>query len=387
MQAETVLQPGTDNGTAADAHRLPPSRPEDWKPDLLSGRILIVDDEPANVLLLTKILRAEGYREVTSTTDPREALRIYGRTPQDLVLLDIRMPHLDGFQVMEALSAMEPGSYPPVLVLTAQTDMATRLRALQAGARDFVNKPIDRTEVLNRIRNMLEVRLLYNRLRGQNEVLEVMVEQRTRQLADSRLEVVRRLGRAAEYRDNETGLHILRMSKIAAGLARQAGLSAADCDLILNAAPMHDIGKIGIPDSILRKPGKLDSLEWETMKAHTTIGAEILAGHDSDLMRMARDIALYHHERWDGSGYPHGLAGEAIPLSARITAIADVFDALTSERPYKRAWPLNEAMAEIERAAGTHFDPALAACFAAIPSEVAAIIAEHREPPLSPRTL
>lgn len=386
MQSGNPVPPSPVNASPAAARVTSPSRPEEWKPDLLSGRILIVDDEPANVLLLTKILRAEGYREVSSTTDPREALQIYQRTPQDLVLLDIRMPHLDGFQVMEALCAMEPGSYPPVLVLSAQTDMATRLRALQAGARDFVNKPIDRTEVLNRIRNMLEVRLLYNHLRGQNERLEVMVEQRTRQLADSRLEVVRRLGRAAEYRDNETGLHILRMSKIAARLARQAGLSAADCDLVLNAAPMHDIGKIGIADSILRKPGKLDALEWETMKSHTTIGAEILAGHDSDLMHMARDIALCHHERWDGSGYPQGLAGEAIPLSARITAIADVFDALTSERPYKRAWPMAEAMAEISRAAGSHFDPALVLCFAEIVGEVKAIIAEHREPTLAPRT-
>ncbi len=350
------------------------------RPDLMNAKILVVDDEPANALLLTKILAAEGYTQVRSTTDPRRALDIYRETPQDLVLLDLRMPHLDGFQVMRALSEMEKDGYPPVLVLTAQTDTPTRLKALEAGARDFITKPIDRLEVLIRIRNQLEVRLLHTRLREQNEQLEAKVHERTIKLAETRLEVVRRLGRAAEYRDNETGLHILRMSKISAALARRKGWSDETCELILNASPMHDIGKIGVPDAILLKPGKLDAHEWEIMKNHAAIGAEILSGHDSELMHMARDIAIGHHEKWDGSGYPHGLAGEAIPLAARIVAVADVFDALTSVRPYKKAWSHEAAVAELKRVAGTHLDPELVELFNDILPEVIAIKERHAEP-------
>ena len=351
-----------------------------WPSELTEARILIVDDEPANVLLLEKLLKAQGCSRLTSTTDPREALEIYRATPQDLVLLDVRMPHLDGFAVMAALKAIAPDDYPPVLMLTALPDLPTRLRALDSGARDFLTKPFERLEVLVRIRNMLEIRLLHNRLQAQRAALEEAVQARTCEVTETRLEVVRRLGRAAEYRDNETGLHILRMSKISANLARRAGLPDAECELILNASPMHDIGKIGIPDSILLKPGRLDVDEWTIMRRHTLIGAEILSGHDSELMTMARDIALGHHEKWDGTGYPYGVAGTDIPLAARITAVADVFDALTSVRPYKKAWPVGNAIAELDRIAGTHLDPDLVAAFHDILPETLRVMAQHAEP-------
>ena len=351
-----------------------------WNAELASARILIIDDEPANVLLLSKLLARQGCTHLNTATDPREGLAIFAREPHDLVLLDLRMPFMDGFEVLREMHALQPEDAPPVLVLTAQPDMPTRLKVLDSGARDFIPKPFECLEVLSRIRNMLEMRLSQNRLRRQNEVLEQIVQARTCEVTDTRLEVVRRLGRAAEYRDNETGLHILRMSKMSANLARHAGLDEADCELILNASPMHDIGKIGIPDAILLKRGKLDADEWRVMQTHTHIGAEILSGHDSELMRMAREIALSHHEKWDGSGYPHGTAGEDIPFAARITAVADVFDALTSERPYKRAWPVTAAIEEITRIAGSHLDPRLVEIFRDTLPETIEIMHLHAEP-------
>jgi putative two-component system response regulator len=350
------------------------------QPDLLSARILVVDDQPANVTLLERVLALEGYRDVQSFTDPREVAAAYAARRHDLILLDLNMPHLDGFQLMEQLKALEPDGYVPILVLTAQADRATRLKALSLGARDFLTKPFDRLEVVSRIRNMLEIRLLHNQIRDQNRLLEERVRERTRELFDTRLEIIRRLGRAAEYRDNETGLHIIRMSKYSALLAQAAGVNAEEAEMLLNASPMHDIGKIGIPDRILLKPGKLEPDEWEVMKTHTTIGAELLAGHASPLMQMASVIALTHHERWDGSGYPRGLAGEAIPLVGRIVALSDVFDALTSERPYKRAWSIDEARAYLAENAGRHFDPALVARFDEIFPEILRIREKYPEP-------
>jgi len=351
-------------------------------PELCNAKILVVDDEPANVTLLEKLLRQEGYLQVRSATDPRQALEQYRQERQDLVLLDMRMPHLDGLQVLGLLREIETAAdgYPPVLVMTAQTDTGTHRDALQAGARDFVTKPFDAIAVLSRIRNLLEVRLMHNKLEQQKADLEKTVLARTAEIAATQLEVVRRLGRAAEYRDNETGLHIIRMSKVSAALAREVGMSARECDLVLNASPMHDIGKIGIPDAVLLKPGKLDADEWAIMKQHPTFGAEMLSGHDSDLMTMARSIALEHHEKWDGSGYPRGLAAEGISLAARITAVADVFDALTSVRPYKQAWAVDDALAEMKRIAGVHLDPNLVEIFLRILPEVLAIKEKYAEP-------
>jgi putative two-component system response regulator len=328
--------------------------PVEWTGEMTEANILVVDDEPANVFVLQKFLKREGFRNVKTTTDPAEAVALYRQERQDLVLLDMRMPHLDGVQTLGLLGEIEAGfsGYTPVLVMTAEKDPQTRRDALKAGARDFVTKPFDPDELFTRIRNILEVRLLHRSLQSERDSLEATVLRRTAEIAATQLEVVRRLGRAAEYRDNETGLHTIRMSKMAAAISRRKGLPEAVCDLILNASPMHDIGKIGIPDAILLKQGKLDAGEWTFMKTHAIIGAEILSGHDSDLMTTASLIAREHHEKWDGSGYPMGLAGPGISLAARITATADVFDALTSVRPYKKAWPVQEALQEMNQMPG-----------------------------------
>lgn len=333
-----------------------------FQSDIKQASILIVDDQPVNVKLLEKVLAAEGYTQVFSTTDSRNAIELYQKHQSDLVLLDLNMPHIDGFGVMDGLQALAE-DYPPILVLTALKDRESRVRALEGGARDFVSKPFDRVELLSRIRNMLEVRLLNKAMKNQNQRLEEKVRERTMELDNTRLEIIRRLGRAAEYRDNETGLHIIRMSKYSELLALALGMSEEEGRMMLNASPMHDIGKIGIPDNILLKPDKLTPDEWAIMKTHTTIGADILKGHHSDLMQMAGEIAITHHEKWDGSGYPKGLKGKEIPQVGRIVAVADVFDALTTARPYKKAWPVEEAVQYINDNKGTHFDPQLVELF------------------------
>jgi putative two-component system response regulator len=342
--------------------------------------ILVVDDEPVNVRLLEKILAAEGHTNIISTIDPREVANLYQEHQIDLILLDINMPHLDGFEVMAQLKAQHGHDLAPILVLTAQNAQEFRIKALQSGARDYVTKPFDRYELAVRVRNLLEVQLAHKCLIDQNSLLEERILERTRQLHDTRLQVVRRLGRAAEYRDNETGMHILRMSKISALLGREIGLDGYQCELLLHASPMHDIGKIGIPDQILLKPGKLDPDEWEIMKRHAQIGADILSGDDSEMMAMACEIALTHHEKWDGSGYPHGYSGEQIPLVGRIVAVADVFDALTSVRPYKKAWPVEEAVELLQKESGRHFQPLLVEQFLANLPEILEIKAAHAEP-------
>lgn len=347
------------------------------KQDILNAHILLVDDQLVNIKLLEKMLRQAGFTAIFSTTEAREVKTLYFDNEIDLVLLDIRMPVMDGFEVMAQLQADINNDYLPVLVLTAELTSHTRERALSSGAKDFITKPFDQAEVIQRIFNMLEVRLLHKQVRLQNETLEQQVRQRTRQLEQSQLEIIKRLGRAAEYKDNETGNHILRMSHFAQMLARAAGLDQEACDNILLAAPMHDIGKIGIPDSILLKPGRLNPDEWEVMKTHVNIGADLLDGTDIPLLIMARNIALSHHEKWDGSGYPGGLAGETIPIEGRICAICDVFDALTSARPYKQAWPVEEAIAFLRQQRAKQFDPRLVDLFETILDEVLAYRAVH----------
>jgi putative two-component system response regulator len=344
-----------------------------------AARILIVDDEPANVKLLERMLQVEGYNNIVTTQDSRQAVRLYQEHDSDLILLDINMPYLDGFGVMEQLQQLDT-TLPPILVLTAQSAHEYRLKALAGGARDYLTKPFDRTELMARVRNLLEVQLFHKYLSDQNELLEYVVNKRTQELQETRLQVVRRLGRAAEYRDNETGLHIIRMSKYSQLIAQAAGMSDYECDLVLNASPMHDIGKIGIPDHILLKPGKFESHEWEIMKTHAEIGADILSGDETDLLTMARDIAYTHHEKWDGSGYPRGLTGANIPLVGRIVAIADVFDALTSERPYKKAWPVEDAIDLIKEQKGKHFDPELVEFFLSILPDILEIKEKYAEP-------
>ncbi|MCC7413795.1 MAG: response regulator [Gammaproteobacteria bacterium] len=335
--------------------------------------ILVVDDEPANVKLVQRMLASDSYANVIATTVPEQALELVRARPVDLVILDLNMPRLDGFAVMEELCARGAATAPPILMLTAQHAREPRVQALRNGARDYVTKPFDREELLARVRNLLEVQLFHKSARLRNDVLAEKVRERTEELYQTRLEIVHRLGRAAEYRDNETGLHIIRMSEISAVIAATSGMSAGECDLIMNASPMHDLGKIGIPDRILLKPGALDAAEWAVMQTHTGIGASILAGAGHELLHQASVIALCHHERWDGSGYPDALCGEAIPLVARIVAIADVFDALTSERPYKRAWSVDESLGYVRDNAGRHFDPTLVAHFLARFDDIVAI--------------
>ncbi|MCK9637997.1 MAG: response regulator [Methylobacter tundripaludum] len=344
------------------------------------ARILIVDDEPVNLKLLDKMLSAQGYSNLVLVQDSRQVLDVYTRQCTDLILLDINMPHLDGFAVLEQLKSLDDPLLPPVVILTAQHSQDFLLRALNAGARDFITKPFDRNELLARVRNMLDAHTAYRLVHDQKDVLDEMVQIRTDELRRTRLQVVQRLGRAAEYRDNETGNHILRMSHISALLAQSIGWNKDDCELMLHASPMHDIGKIGIPDHILLKPGKFEPEEWEIMKTHAVIGANILEGDDSDLMRCAGEIALTHHEKWDGSGYPYGLSGEAIPLTGRIAALADVFDALTSERPYKKAWAVEAAVDLIKGHSGTHFDPDLVTVFMKRLPEILTIRDRFSEP-------
>jgi len=331
---------------------------------LKDRRILIVDDEESNVLLLRRILETEGYTSICFTTDPLEVPSMFERARPDLVLLDLHMPGIDGFELMRRLdSPASEGPAVPFIVLTADVTEETKLRALRAGARDFLTKPFGHVELLVRVRNMLQVKYLQDRLHKRNTLLSDEVAVRTRDLEDARLEILDRLALAAEYRDDDTQEHAWRIARICGLLARGLGLPGHEVELMERAALLHDIGKIGVPDAVLLKPGRLTDEEFEQIKAHCKIGAAILAGSRSPVLRTAEAIALTHHERWDGSGYPNGLAGEQIPLVGRIAAVADVFDALSHRRPYKEAWPLPDAVAEILDQSGRQFDAEVVSVF------------------------
>jgi putative two-component system response regulator len=324
---------------------------------LKRARILIVDDQEANVRLLERILHQAGFSAVRSTTDPRQVARLVQDVAPDIILLDLHMPQLDGFEVMDELAdRVLSEDYLPILVLTADISPEAKQSALSSGARDFLTKPFDPTEVVLRIRNLLEARFLHRQLQNQNEILEHRVTERTRALEEARIEILDRLARAAEYRDDETGQHTRRVGDLSAAVARNLNLSTARMEMIRRAAPLHDVGKIGIPDRILLKPGRLTNEELEIMKTHTTIGAGILAGSRVPLLQMAAEIALTHHERWDGTGFPLGLAEDRILLEARIVSVADAYDAMTSDRPYRRALPQEEAWEIIWDGAGSQWD-------------------------------
>lgn len=319
--------------------------------DQLSSTLLLVDDVADNIDILNEVL--SPYYRTRVALNGEKALKIAGSAnPPDLILLDIMMPGMDGYQVCRQLKSNPDTRDIPVIFITAMSEVEDERHGLELGAVDYITKPISPAIVLARVRTHLA-------LHDQNRELARQVRERTAELYKTRQQIIRRLGRAAEFRDNETGNHIIRMSHFCRLIGEACGLGEKTLDILFNAAPMHDVGKIGIPDHILLKPGTLDADEWTEMQRHPEIGAQIIGEHADELLQAARLIALCHHEKWDGSGYPHGLAGEDIPLMARIVALADVFDALTSNRPYKQAWPLEQALAHIESQVGSHFDPQL----------------------------
>lgn len=343
-----------------------------------SPTILIVDDEPANVQLLERLLASSGYHRIRSTTDPREAEALFERFEPDLVMLDLHMPGLDGHAVMARLSAMTaPNDYLPILVLTADVTPESKRRALVGGAKDFLTKPLDTSEVLARVANLLETRFLHLQLRRHNDFLEEKVRERTAKLwntigqlesaqKDLRLaqeETITSLSLAAEFRDEQTSRHIERMSRYCSVIADAMGFDDGRRETIRLAAKMHDVGKIGIPDSILLKPGRLTPDEFEIMKGHAQIGYDILSGATSELATTAAMIAWTHHEKVDGTGYPRGRLGDDIPLEGRIAAVADVFDALTSDRIYRKAFTVSQALEAIHASRSSHFDSAILDAF------------------------
>lgn len=369
--------------------------------ELEAARILIVDDEEQNVQLLRRILARAGFQNLVSTTDPRRVLGLFSEEQPDLILLDLRMPHLDGFGVLDQLRPrMAPGAYLPVLVLTAEISAEAKRRVLAMGAKDFLTKPFDVVEVLLRIRNLLKTRALHVALAGQNQLLEERVRERTADLweAVQRLteseqairtateETIHRLAAAAELRDEETGWHIERVSRYSALIAERLGMDPERCERVRMAASMHDIGKIGVPDRILRKRGKLTSAEKEEIQRHAEVGHRILADSKAEVVELAATIALTHHERFDGGGYPRGLVGERIPLEGRMVAIADVFDALASDRPYRRALPLGEAFEVLRAESGLHFDPDVLDLFLGSLDEVLAIWQAYSDVRIAPGT-
>ena len=326
--------------------------------------ILIVDDQEANRRLLERLLASAGYTRVVLSDRPEEVFQACLAGRPQIILLDLHMPGMDGFEVIRRLQTLDGAlARPPVLVLTADGTPTTRRLALDVGANDFVSKPFDAAEVLLRVRNLLHTRHLQLQVERRREGLEQQVRERTHDLEQARLEILDRLALAAEYRDDETQEHALRIGRASEALARALGLDDATVYDIRRAAPLHDVGKIGVPDRILLKPGPLDESEYAEMKRHAAIGAKMLSGGQAPVLRLAEEIALTHHERWDGTGYPRGLQGEEIPLAGRIVAVADVFDALTHRRPYKEPWPLERAVEEIWAQSGRHFDPRVVEAF------------------------
>jgi putative two-component system response regulator len=348
-------------------------------------KVLVADDEDSNRKLMEAILLPLGY-EVTLAEDGQETMEKVRQDPPDVILLDIMMPRMDGFEVAERLKQDEETRMIPIVMVTSLNEVKDRVRALGAGADDFLSKPVEVSEVKARVMSLLKVKAYNDHMRNYQKELEAQVAKRTEQLSLAFVKIRRaslgtiyRLSRAAEYKDEDTGSHIQRMSQYSAALARKMGLNDKTVEAILYAAPMHDIGKIGIPDRILLKPGKLDPDEWETMKQHTVMGQRILQGETEGFVRLAEVICLTHHERWDGSGYPKGLRGGRIPLAGRITAIADVFDALTSKRPYKGPLPVEKSFQIIKEGRGSQFDPDVVNAFFAVDNEIMAIRETYKD--------
>ena len=357
-----------------------------------NGRIMIVDDEETNVMTVKAYLQRSGYSECISTLDSRKALDLIRSELPDLLLLDINMPHVSGIDILRAISSDSSLKRIPVIVLTAATDPEIKQQALSLGAADFLTKPVDPHDLIPRVRNSLFIKHHMDDMANQNAKLEELIKRRTKDLFDSRQQLILSLARAAEHRDDDTGNHVIRVGRYAGIIAKELGWSEQRVLMIEQAAQLHDVGKIGIPDSILFKPGKLDPDEWKLMREHCAIGSEIiepLGGRDleklrshsslgaeilhmrtSPMMMMATRIAQTHHERWDGTGYPLGLAGDDMPIEGRVTAVADVFDALSSSRPYKAAFPREKCFEILEEGRESHFDPAVLDAFFAQSEEI-----------------
>jgi putative two-component system response regulator len=320
-------------------------------------RLLLVDDDPIALTVLQRLLGAAGYHDVKATSDPREAIGLFAELDPDLVFVDFHMPGINGIDVLSTLRGLTgPEDYLPIVMLTADSSSEAKHEALLAGATDFLTKPFDTAELTLRVRNLLESRSLHR-------LLEERVAERTQDLEAARAELLHSLALVAEFRDDETGQHTQRVGHTAAVLAEHLGMGAHDVSVITQAAPLHDLGKIGVSDAVLRKDARLTVDEFAHIQRHSLIGARILSASRSEVLRVGQDIACSHHERWDGNGYPDGISGEQIPLTARIVAVADVFDALTHARPYKPAWTFDRSCEEIERQAGAQFDPVVVDAF------------------------
>jgi putative two-component system response regulator len=364
-------------------------------PECKTAKVMIIDDEVLNIKVVQTHLTLDGYNNFVTTTDPRSAMEMIVQQMPDVILLDIMMPEISGLDILRMVRSDEELRHIPVIVLTAADNDEIKTEALESGATDFLGKPVNLPELVLRVRNVLLVKAHHDHLKHDVSELAYQVRQRTSELAFSRLELIHCLARMAEYRDNETGKHVARVGRYAEIIAKQLNLDEKTIELIAHAAPLHDMGKVGIPDDILLKPGKLtpeeyetmqqhavygkdafrpmSATEWQTLQSHTFLGEQIMDVESSPLITMAAKIALTHHEKWDGTGYPLGLAGEDIPLAGRITAVADVFDALSSRRPYKPILPLNRCFEIMEEGRGTQFDPTVLDAFLACRGEIIAV--------------
>jgi two-component system response regulator RpfG len=355
----------------AQIHLLPAAR----------NSVMVVDDQSTSRSILEQVVRGLDERvQVEGFARPVDAVVWAARNIADLVLLDYMMPDMDGIELVGRLRSLPGYEHVPMVMITSKDDKKVRYAALDAGITDFLTKPVDARECLARCRNLLTLRRQQLALEDRRRMLEGMVEEATREIREREKETLLRLARAGEFRDEETGYHLIRMARYSRMIANAIGIERDEAETIELAAPLHDIGKIGIPDGILLKPARLDEVEWGTMQRHPTIGHEILKGSASKYVRMGALIALGHHERYDGKGYPRGLDGDHIPLCARIVAVADVYDALTSARPYKKAWKHADALDYIGAQRSKHFDPRLADAFIGIGDKVLDVQRDLQDP-------
>lgn len=341
--------------------------------EINAAKILIADEDKSSANKILSALKHSGFSHVININDYKKGLEYYQNNPLDLVLLGLEKSTQTPIEILKGFTCADHSPNPPVIVMTTCNEKKNRLNVLNAGAKDFICKPFDFDELLIRVSNLLEMHLAHKEIADHNGTLDHIIKARSNQLRATQYEIIERLSIAAEYKDTDTGLHTKRVGLYAKCLAKAMGFNKTVCEDLLLAAPLHDIGKIGIPDKVLLKPGKLDAAEWEIMQKHTSIGSDILSGSKSRLLKNAEIIALTHHERWDGNGYPNGLKNIETHLYGRVTAIADVYDALTMERPYKKAWTTGDALDFIDSGKGSQFDPELVDAFNSVKDEIITI--------------